>query len=85
MFRLFPLSPIMYFSGGTITLAHKLISAVVMRTFARGCAPGIVYCGKFRKKSIIVTANTLGGYCTSYPKISLFCALSQNYQHLYEK
>ena len=24
----------------------------------------------------------LMGYCTSYPKISMFCALSQNYQHL---
>ena len=23
----------------------------------------------------------LRGYCTSYPKISMFCALSQNYQH----
>ena len=30
----------------------------------------------------------LRGYCTSYPKklkISLFCALSENYQHLFEK
>ena len=27
----------------------------------------------------------LRGYCTSYPKISMFCALSQNYQHLFEK
>ena len=24
----------------------------------------------------------LRGYCTSYQKISMFCALSQNYQHL---
>ena len=24
-------------------------------------------------------------YCTPYPKISMFCALSQNYQHLFEK
>ena len=27
---------------------------------------------------------SLRGYCTSYPKISMFCALSQNYQHLFE-
>ena len=30
----------------------------------------------------------LRGYCTSYPKsskISIFCALSQNYQHFFEK
>ena len=27
----------------------------------------------------------LRGYCTSYPKISMFCAVSQNYQHLFEK
>ena len=25
------------------------------------------------------------GYCTSYPKISMFCALSQNYQYLFLK
>ena len=25
------------------------------------------------------------GYCTSYPKVSMFCALPQNYQHLFEK
>ena len=30
---------------------------------------------------------TLRGYwyCTSYPKISMFCALPQNHQHLLEK
>ena len=27
----------------------------------------------------------LRGYCTSYPKIIMFCALSQNYQHPLEK
>ena len=27
----------------------------------------------------------LRGYCTSYPKISMFCALSSHYQHLFEK
>ena len=27
----------------------------------------------------------LRGHCTSYPKISMFCAVSQNYQHLFEK
>ena len=28
---------------------------------------------------------TLRGYCTSYPKISMLCALSQNYQYLFQK
>ena len=27
----------------------------------------------------------LRGYCTSYPKLASFCALSQNNQHLLEK
>ena len=27
----------------------------------------------------------LRGYYTFYPRISMFCALSQNYQHLFEK
>ena len=25
-----------------------------------------------------------GEHCTSYPQISMFCDLSQNYQHLFE-
>ena len=29
--------------------------------------------------------QTLRGYCTSYPQMSMFCALSHSYQHLLEK
>ena len=29
--------------------------------------------------------SILRGYCTSYRKISMFCVLSQNHQHLFEK
>ena len=30
-------------------------------------------------------SSILRGYCTSYPKITKFCTLFQNYQHLFEK
>ena len=29
--------------------------------------------------------SSIKGFCTSYPQIKTFCALSQNYQHLFEK
>ena len=29
--------------------------------------------------------RVLRGYCTSYPQISMFCVLSQNYQRQFEK
>ena len=39
----------------------------------------------FRLGLLIITIKSFKGYCTSYPKISMFCAPSQNYQHLFEK
>ena len=31
-----------------------------------------------------IVRNNLRGTDTPYPKIGMFCALSQNYQHLFE-
>ena len=39
------------------------------------------------KPTLIISKliQALRGYFTSYPKISMFCVLSQDYQHFFEK
>ena len=51
---------------------------------AFSCLSFINHFNIFRNSELSVLL-ALKRYCTSYPKISMFCALSQNHQHLLEK
>ena len=41
--------------------------------------------GKITRKPNGQADKDLQGYCIHYPQISIFCALSQNNQHLFDK
>ena len=79
---LIPLDRVTYREGSLIMLFPGFVSPVRIHSLSiLGENPHFTQ--KFFHK--LVFTMFLRGYCTSYLEISMFCALSQNYWHLFEK